>query len=58
MESSFYRGSATEQTTRFTDKEKKLLREMKFEKQLETDVSLISYYSLTTFNWYFYFLVF
>lgn len=39
MDGAFYRGSASEQGTRFTDKEKKLLREMKFEKQLETDVS-------------------
>jgi hypothetical protein len=38
MDGAFYRGSATEQNTRFTDKEKKLLREMKFEKALDTEV--------------------
>ena len=50
MEGTFYRGSAVEQTTRFSDKEKKLLKEMKFEKQLETEVccfpSQLSFYHI------------
>lgn len=40
MSSSFYRGVNIEQDGRYTDKEKKLLRTMKFENVLETKVIL------------------
>jgi hypothetical protein len=40
MESNFYRGNASEQSTKFSDKEKKLLRDMKFESCLDKEVNL------------------
>jgi len=40
MDAGFYRGTNTDQDTRFTDKEKKLLKQMMFEGILETKVDL------------------
>ncbi|KAL3072439.1 hypothetical protein niasHS_017413 [Heterodera schachtii] len=40
MDAGFYRGTSSEQDIRFTDKERKLLRQMKFENVLETKVDL------------------
>lgn len=38
MDAGFYRGTSTDQDTRFGDKEKKLLKQMKFEGILDTKV--------------------
>lgn len=40
MDAGFYRGTNADQDNRFTDKEKKLLKTMKFEQVLETKVDL------------------
>lgn len=40
MDAGFYRGTSTDQDTRFGDKEKKLLKQMKFEGILDTKVDL------------------
>lgn len=40
METGFHRNTNTDQDNCFTDKEKKLLKQMKFEDALETKVSL------------------
>uniref|UniRef100_A0A915EKK6 PWI domain-containing protein n=1 Tax=Ditylenchus dipsaci TaxID=166011 RepID=A0A915EKK6_9BILA len=40
MDAGFYRGTNADQDNRFTDKEKKLLRQMKFEPVLDTKVDL------------------
>lgn len=40
MDAGFYRGTNADQDNRFTDKEKKLLKTMKFEPVLDTKVSV------------------
>uniref|UniRef100_A0A914HF37 PWI domain-containing protein n=1 Tax=Globodera rostochiensis TaxID=31243 RepID=A0A914HF37_GLORO len=40
MDAGFYRGTSTDQDIRFTDKERKLLRQMKFENVLDTKIDL------------------
>lgn len=42
MDGGFYRGTHTEQDIRFPDKEKKLLKQMKFEDVLEKKVSVLT----------------
>jgi len=39
MDAGFYRGTSTDQDIRFTDKERKLLKQMRFEQVLDMKVS-------------------
>lgn len=38
----FYRGTSSEQDSRFTDKERKLLKQMRFEGSLDQKVKIFS----------------
>lgn len=47
MDAGFYRGTNADQDNRFADKEKKFLKQMKFDTALETKVHLFLQYSIT-----------
>ncbi|KAF7636528.1 PWI domain-containing protein [Meloidogyne graminicola] len=44
MDAGFYRGTSTDQDIRFTDKERKLLKQMRFEQVLDIKVEGIPFF--------------